>query len=392
MILGTWLFVLAVLVAIAFATGGEDEAAPAERPPTPVAEVAERVEALRGLRFRTAPEPETVTPEQTRREGLESFDEGYPAEVRAADEDILALLGVVPADIDLREITEEIYTSQVAGYYDPERKRLRVVEGTSGGRVLSEIVLAHELVHALEDQRFGLDLDEITGIDDRVLAYGALVEGTASAVMFEYGGRHFSGEELVFGLLGSAFAPPAGIPTFLAEQLAFPYARGQTFVERLYEAAGDSWLLVDLAHRERPPASTEQILHPDDYLRGEEPQRVRVPTPPGWTRRASGTLGEFQTKQVLHEAGGTGARDAAEGWGGDRYVLLERGGESALVVRWRWDTARDAAEFLEALRAYSRAGVANGFTTVAEGGGSVTLVIAGSRETAGRLASDIEGR
>lgn len=387
MILGSWLFLMAILVAIAIATGGEGKA-PESRRATPVETIAKRVEGLRGVRFTTVPEPLTVTPAQTRREGMESFDEHYAPARRRADEEVLERLGVVGPGLDLRAVTEDILEGQVAGYYDPERKRLRVVDAPgTGGPVFTEIVLAHELVHALEDQRFGLRLDALAGIDDRVLAYGALVEGTASAVMYEYADRHFSGEELLFGLLASAFAPPPGIPAFLQEQLVFPYDRGQAFVERLHEVAGERWLLVDLAFRERPPVSTEQVLHPEAYLRDERPARVRIAAPAGWREVTGGTLGEFQTRQVLHQAGGTGARAAAEGWGGDRYALLGRGGERALVVRWRLDTPRDGTEFLDALRAYSRAGVADGFTTVAEGGGAVTLVIADSRATAGRLAA-----
>jgi hypothetical protein len=43
------------------------------------------------------------------------------------------------------------------------------------------------------------------------------------------------------------------------------------------------------------------------------------------------------------------AERAAAGWGGDRYELWQDGPDYALVIRWRWDTPQDAAEFETAL-------------------------------------------
>ena len=55
--------------------------------------IATRVEALRRLRFDELPEPLQVTPEQARREGLESLDRDYPAERRRADEAVSSCSG-----------------------------------------------------------------------------------------------------------------------------------------------------------------------------------------------------------------------------------------------------------------------------------------------------------
>ena len=59
------------------------------------------------------------------------------------------------------------FSEGVAGYYDPRTGRMRTVRGAATGtRVLAEMVLAHELTHALEDQRFELDLEDAGGTDD----------------------------------------------------------------------------------------------------------------------------------------------------------------------------------------------------------------------------------
>jgi hypothetical protein len=350
----------------------EDEEARTAAPATaPVDVIAERVEALRRLRFERLPDPVEVTPEQARREGLEALDRDYPAERMRADETVYELLGLIEPGDDLRELSGDLFGEGVAGYYDPRDGRLRVVEG-SDTRVLEEMILAHELTHALEDQHFGLDVAAAT--DDRTLARSALHEGSATALMYAYVGEHFTAEETLGGLVSSAFDDTGDLPPFIQAQLLFAYVAGEQFVSELLRRGG--WKLVDTAYEVRPPASTEQILHPDAYFDADQPQPVRIPRLPGWERALTGTWGELQTRELLG-----GASRAAAGWGGDRYVLWRRGSEAALVMRWRWDTPRDEAEFAARLR-----GVLGDRGVIVRRGGTVTLAIAPDRDLAARLA------
>jgi hypothetical protein len=370
------------------------------------------VERLRGLSFQTRPVPQTVTPAQARREGLADLDRSYPRSRRLADEEVLKLLGLLDPKVDLRAASASVFGEQVAGYYDPRSRRLRVVSGAStSGRVLNEIVLAHELTHALEDQRLGLDQERLSTNDDRALAYLSLVEGSATDVMYLYGARYFSGEELLGGVLGSAFQGTGGLPPFITAQLVFPYQRGLEFVQRLVQVGGGRWTLVDAAHRSHPPVSTEQIMHPDKYLRFERPKRVELDSGRvlggEWRRVVAGVMGEWETGELL-AAGGSGAADAAAGWGGDRYELWQSGGDDwcgppcpardALVIRWSWDTAKDQHEFLGALRGWVTQGLGaesvgadrwtsrGGAVAVARSGDAVTLALAPDGELAARLA------
>jgi hypothetical protein len=373
---------LVALVGLWALTEGSSEP-PAPPRTAPVRVIAERVEKIRGLEFRHVPEPVSVTPQQARREGLEDLDRSYPPARRHADERVLKLLGLIEPDVDLRELSASIFGEGVAGYYDPRTKRLRTIEGAdAGNRVLAEIILAHELTHALEDQRYGMKVDELGGSDDAALAYLGLVEGTATALMYRYARRQFTPEEAIGGLAASAFQDPGtgSLPPFITAQLVFPYLSGQAFVDELLRRAGGRWDLIDTAYRLRVPASTEQILHPDAYLEGDAPRRVRIRLRlgEGWRRRSAGVFGELQTREMLAEAGGGGSADAAEGWGGDRYELWRSdAGEEVLVMRWRWDTPRDEDEFAAKLRAFVREGVptAPGVAT-ADRGGTVTLALA----------------
>src|SRR4051794_4007166 len=295
------------------------------------------------------------------------------------------LLGLIGPDDTLRKLTGSLFEQGVLGYYDPRDGRLRVVTGTgTSTRVLSEMTLAHELTHALEDQRFSFP-DQDAGSDDRSLARTALIEGTATWMMYAYVQRYFTSEETLGSLLGAAFQDTGDLPPFLEAQVTFPYLGGEAFVEDLRARADGHWDLVNTAFRLRMPASTEQILHPDAYFRADAPKPVRIRAVPGWHRDAAGTWGELQTRELLALAGAD-ATAAAAGWGGDRYELWQKGDRNALVMRWRWDTPRDEREFAPALREWAKSEL-HGPHAVVDRGGAVTLVVADDDQSLRRVAA-----
>jgi hypothetical protein len=387
---------IVVLLGISVATSSPGSA-PAERPVAPVAVIARRVETLRHLRYRTIPQARVASPAEARRDGLADFDRSYPPARRHADETMLAMLGLVPPGTSLRDVAASLYAEGVAGYYDPRTKQLRTVTGpATGTRVLAETVLAHELDHALEDQHFGLlgAADRLDADSDAALAHLALVEGTATTLMQQYMRRYFTTEEALVGSLAGAFSDTGSMPAFLETQTLFPYTGGMQFAQALLDRGGGSWALVDTAERFRPPASTEQVLHPDRYIQADQPLPVRVGAGralrAGWTRAAAGTWGELQTREMLAAAGGGGADAAAAGWGGDRWELWRSGvGASVLVMRWRWDTARDETEFTGELRRWVREArrPASDRAVVAVRDGAVTLALAPGLPLAQRVAA-----
>ena len=238
--------------------------------------IARRVAALRDLSFRRVPRPRTVTQAQARREGVAESDRAYPTRARRADEEVLKLLGLLPPRADVRKIFGTVFGEQVAGYYDTRRERLSVVAGAGGGRG-GEIVLAHELTHALEDQRFELK-DPPPGTNDASTAREALVEGTATSLMLDYARAHIgTGRALqeAFGALGDS-GPETKLPPYVQASLEFPYLGGLRWVQALRARAGGGWRLVNGARRRRPPVSTEQVLHPEKWLRAEAPRRVAL--------------------------------------------------------------------------------------------------------------------
>ena len=208
-----------------------------------------------------------------------------------------------------------------------ETKRLYVVsDAVVANRALVEFVLAHELDHAIEDQNFGLPgADAID--DDQALAETALTEGSATSVMTDYAARNLDPFELLAATDGIDTGTGA-VPKAYVDQLTWAYLGGLRFINALRELAG-SWKLVDYALESRPPASTEQILHPRKYVQDERPDPVRIDGAPlraaGWRPADRDVLGELPTSQLLelgveHPV----AKRAAAGWDGDRYELWRR--------------------------------------------------------------------
>ena len=350
--------------------------------------IERRVQAIRERGFRRPIAPEIVTGRQAQQAGLADLDRLEPRSAQEADQELLQLLGLIPASADLRQIQSSILEDQVAGYYDTTSKRLALVrDATGSSEAIGEITLAHELTHALDDQVFGIH-DQGTVTDDRALAYTALLEGDATYVMSLYAQRYISGT----GLLGATLSAGSGasignLPPYIQSLLEFPYLTGESFVSSLYDVAR-GWKLVDFALERRPPVSTEQVIHPLKYEANEPPLRVTMnmePVLPGYRRTLSGSLGEFITEQLLERHGlpRDEAERAAAGWGGDRYELWGQEPDSVLVVRWRWDTPQDATEFQTALRKvkFSK------YSAIDDRNGVITLALASIVDLPSRVAA-----
>ena len=238
-----------------------------------------------------------------------------------------------------------MFSEGVAGYYDPRTKRMRTVRGAATGtRVLAEMVLAHELTHALEDQRYGLGIADQGGSDDAALARLALVEGSASELMYAYARRHFTPEETLGGVLGSAFADTGSLPGVPAGAARLPL-HGRAGVRRRAARARRRPLDPRRPRRAHAAAGLDRAGHAPGQVGGRRAAAAGADGRRGGARaglgaRAGGVLGEFQTRELLARAGGGGSAEAAAGWGGDRYELWRRGGGCGLRLRRAGATRR----------------------------------------------------
>jgi hypothetical protein len=395
---------IAILLVAGFVLGGTGSSsgrggtAGARAAAAKVAPIARRVETIRGLRFKHLPKPLIVSAAQTRADSLRDLDRQTTPKERRAAAQVLELLGLLKPGVDLRAVEGDVASEQVAGYYDTRRKRLAIVAGAVGADdVTSEITLAHELDHALDDQRIGVRDLGSAGADDYASAYTALVEGVATSVMDQYARRYIDPSRAfssAFASAGPALASTKKIPPYLLSSILFSYTSGEKFVNEL-RRVGHGWKLVNYALRRRPPRSTEQVIHPEKYFVDERPVPVpasglRSLLPRGWKRVAGGTVGEFDTDQVLKLAVPAGAAgDAAAGWGGGSYVLWSGADpkQSTLVLAWAWDTPRDAAEFMSAAREYVAKTLHGQAALRAAGPLRTILAIAPTTAMAARLAA-----
>lgn len=290
------------------------------------------------------------------------LDEGLPAGELTGMERAYKAFGLLPDTLDLRGLLLELLTEQVVGYYDPPTDRLYVVEGASPQ--LAGPVVAHELVHALQDQHTALDsLIAPERGNDRQAAAQAAAEGQAMLVMVALQVAETSGQDLDPGALpdlGEMMKPGleaenAQFPVFkraprlIRETLIFPYLGGASFVQALFR------------HRAGPeppvpfgpllPQSTEQVMDPERAFFAERDHPTELETGPpsgGWSGTYSNTLGQLELSILLGERLGPEAESAASGWDGDRYVLLEGpAGQEALVWYGVWDDPAAADRFVD---------------------------------------------
>jgi hypothetical protein len=333
-------------------------ATPVADPATVYASIEEQVIAIRGLQPKAKVDPKILDDAGIMKLITDSFAKDNPPAIVAANERILKAFGLLPPDASLTDLYINLLGSQVAGLYNPDKKTLYVVSrsGQLGGA--EKTTFAHEFTHALQDQNFDLGtlhLDEI-GQGDRSFARLALVEGDATLSMSYWQIQNLSQAELGQMLAAAGSDPSTKVlldmPPILRETLLFPYIQGLSFVQGLQ--GGGGWQGVDAAFA-KPPASTEQILHPEKYASGEAPVAVALPKGlaaslgNGWKVALEDSFGEFQLGVWLR--GNTAinaatANDAAAGWGGDRIALVEGpNGAWGVVLRTAWDSDSDASAF-----------------------------------------------
>jgi hypothetical protein len=414
-----WGTTLAALLGAAFLNDKPEDALSAGRIEERIPRIAKRVEALRDLRFRELPDSHVVSVRDLRDEADEEIQSPKVVRRLREGEEVLKVLGLLAPDDNVTELAGSS-ADIVVGFFDPKENELALVRSAEPrSPVEVGITLAHELTHALEEQRLGIEKgDEEDPIsDDRRSAQAALIEGSATAVGFEYADRYLTDEQGLTEFLGEALlggSDSSELPGFVQVEASFTYGEGKLFVEHLYQLA-QGWKLVNLALASRPPASTEQVFHPRKYLLDERPVLVEVEAKSvlgtGWERVTSSTLGELDSLQLL--VGAPLASDparAAEGWGGGRYELWRRGSltdsdcaapcrsRDALILSWRWDTLVDAREFARGIRAYVEDGLGatkagdsrwrfkGSSIAYAEQGRATALVFAPDRATAIGLA------
>ncbi len=322
-------------------------------------EVIPDVERAVGLRFRRPPDIEVRSREQVRGYLSRKLVEDLPPSELLAVERTYRVFGVVPDSVDLRRLMLDLYSEQVAGYYDPDSSALFVVRGADP--LVVKLIMAHELVHALQDEYTPLNaILKLRRQNDRQMAGQAVAEGQATLASIE---ALAPGAD-VDDVLGnwdqvrqlirsqqSAMPVFASAPPIIQEGLLFPYLAGAQFMRdfNARRARPD-----EEPYGDRMPISTAQVMHPHVYTMRRIPERIGFARSPARdTLVYDDDFGEFDTRIALETWGvdTAVAVAAAAGWDGDRFEVL--GTPSGTVVLWAsaWTRPDDATQFEGALEA-----------------------------------------
>jgi hypothetical protein len=317
--------------------------------PPAIAEVADQVEAVRGLEFDRPVNVEPITEAEMDRRLRDYFDAYYPARFYARRSDAWATIGAIPRDVGILEALDAYQQGQVLGFYNSQNEEL-VYTGDADLDRIEQFVLAHELTHAIDDQHFDLDRldDMVVRCDDEPFqAALGIVEGSAN---------HFATQVLIrFPNPDTGTIPGGGsagpVPPLILELQAYPYTTGQRFADALSDANGPR--AIDEA-LETFPTTTEQVLHPSKFP-DEVGEPVDVPdfSPTfgeGWRDHDVMVVGELWLRALLDlRLEDQAASSAAAGWGGGIYRAWSDGQDVAVILSTVWDTPQDAVEFGRAL-------------------------------------------
>jgi len=366
-----WLLIgAAVLVTLVPAGGQQPVPAPVMPPPvTPLTpefakaadEVLEDISEIVALPVKAPLKKSIRTRDEIRSYIILQIEQDQEPAKRYADQRVLEKFGLIPKGFDLEAFLVDLLTEQIAGLYDPKGKEFFIADWIEVGE--QKMVMAHELVHALQDQHFGLDdwLKAARPNDDAVSARDAVVEGSAIAGMFDYMLRDrnlrvqdLPDLDLVIRrqMIGDTQSPElARAPVFIRDVILFPYLAGTTFTQRVLRA-GSGWENFEKVF-ENPPVSTQQVIHPDLYLAGVTPRPVAMPDaapflPSGWKRLDENNMGEFGLRGVLKQyLGEDRAAELAPSWAGDRYGIYEdeSSKQTLLLFRLRLESEEAAARF-----------------------------------------------
>jgi hypothetical protein len=308
-----------------------------------------KIERITGTPFKSPPRVATRTREELRAIFEREFEDKQ-GDVLPHQETALRLLGLIPASMELRPLLLDLLVEQVMGFYLPADSTLYLVEDAPD--VAREFLITHELVHALQAQYLNLDsIQRIRGDDDRQLGAQAMLEGQAQFVAMRGLGQFSSVEQLRTAIRRSQSEMPefASAPLFVQEMMIFPYLSGLEFVRQFLDSMPGESLYDPGAI----PTSTEQVLHWSRFAGDRDvPTHVTLPAPRVGTAQHDNTLGEFGARLLLFIQTNSQAlaSSGAEGWDGDRYVVLRTPRGDGIAWLTIWDSTVEAADFGTAMR------------------------------------------
>ncbi|HTH53434.1 MAG TPA: hypothetical protein VL495_05760 [Edaphobacter sp.] len=326
------------------------------------------------------------------------FDEDESARRMERSELVLKKFGLLDRDFHLKPFLLSLLTEQIAGFYDNKTKTVNLLDWIEPEEQKS--VLAHELTHALQDQKVNLtkwsdvSLEGVSHnakednqhiqVDEVDTAREAVAEGQAMAVFIDYTLKP-SGKTLADAppqmmdrlkdLAGDTTGSPvlARAPLLLQESLLFPYSDGLNFEHAVLVKGGKDAAYAGVL--DNPPSSSFEILHPDQYMAHVPVPVLQMPDihpliDTEYEPYDLGVMGELDVRILAELFGG---RELAQGlapdWNGGIYYAAQRKSATseqktttsslALLYYSRWKNPDSASSFMriygnQLVRKYSK--------------------------------------
>jgi hypothetical protein len=326
-----------------------------------------------------------VTRDEVNKMLRSKFDEDAGAKRMEREEIVLKKFGLLDRDFHLQPFMISLLTEQVAGYYDNKTKTVNLLDWIAPEE--QKPVLAHELTHALQDQRVDLtkwssvsqqDLAKNAAEDNKHIetdevdtARDAVAEGQATAVYLDYSlkpmGRTIENTPEMLDKMKESMSDTTGSPVMarapllLQESLTFPYAEGLSFEGAVLLKHGKDAAFGDVLAR--PPGSTFEIMTPAAYMAHVPVPVLQMPDihpliDAEWAPYDVGVMGEFDVKVLTELFGGEEIAEAlAPNWAGGIYYAAQRKsavteeakestGSIAILYESKWKNEDSARTFV----------------------------------------------
>jgi hypothetical protein len=339
-----------------------------------------------GLPIKSSVQRELTTREQVQKYVEERLADDEDQKRLERTELVLKKFGLLPREFELRPFMLSLLREQVAGFYDAKRKTVHLLDWIP---VESQLpVMAHELTHALQDQKVDLDnwmkaaRDKAKNssdadnaeidLDEVISARTALVEGQGMAVLVDFilqpTGRTLADSPQLVEAMKQGMTISQGstvldsAPLLLRESLTFPYRDGLGFVQQLLQNGGKQRAFAQAL--DDPPRNTHEILTPKDYLQKKEVPVMRMPDLKPALRNAYerydvGAVGQFDVAILLKQfATEKLVREISPEWRGGMYYAASKKsankpvpaatGDLAIMYLSRWSTPAASQKFADA--------------------------------------------
>jgi hypothetical protein len=282
-----------------------------------------RIEYIRGLEF-TEPVPVTVMSREQFRS--RQANRTIPDQRRQQLNVTYEALFMINSSTDAATVLNQNAGSSVGGYYSPTQNQIVVIGDGPESLLLNERTLAHELLHALQNQHFDLTRYDQRTID-RNNAISGLVEGDARFLEHTYRQRCERQWDCFAANGGGGGGQLTNIGPYL---ITFqPYSDGPSFVRHHYRQGG--WAKVNRLYTD-PPTTSGQTIHPERY---PQDQAVR----PRVTDRAQGSWDRIEVdgQPTFAELGVAGTTAMLV------YPGYESNGETQIVPLQEFVNTRDGS-------------------------------------------------